>query len=236
MNRTRIEWVRSPDGTQGYTWNPITGCSGCEILDRCYARQLATTRLKGRYGYLTAVPFRPTFHLDRLQEPLHRKGASGIFVCSMGELFDTQNHPDHVLAVMDVFYKTPHHRFYVLTKQPDVIPLHNCFRFPSNVWLGVSVTGQRTTWRIDSLRRIESPGVRFVSFEPLLEDVGPDLDLYDLRWVIIGGLTGPKPQRPAVPWVKHILEACDDQGVPVFVKDNAGWLETIREFPRGRSP
>ena len=47
MNKTNIEWVKNPDGTQGYTWNPITGClNGCEY---CYARKLANTRLKERY-------------------------------------------------------------------------------------------------------------------------------------------------------------------------------------------
>ena len=47
MNRTKIEWVKNPDGSQGYTWNPITGClNGCEY---CYARKLANTRLKERY-------------------------------------------------------------------------------------------------------------------------------------------------------------------------------------------
>ncbi|KKK91159.1 hypothetical protein LCGC14_2715740, partial [marine sediment metagenome] len=47
MNKTKIEWVKNPDGTQGYTWNPITGClNGC---DYCYARRLANTRLKERY-------------------------------------------------------------------------------------------------------------------------------------------------------------------------------------------
>jgi len=47
MNKTSIEWVKNPDGTQGYTWNPITGClNGCEY---CYARKLANTRLRERY-------------------------------------------------------------------------------------------------------------------------------------------------------------------------------------------
>jgi len=47
MNKTKIEWVKNPDGTPGYTWNPITGClNGC---DYCYARKLANTRLRERY-------------------------------------------------------------------------------------------------------------------------------------------------------------------------------------------
>ncbi len=47
MNRTSIEWAQNPDGTLGWTWNPITGClKGCEY---CYARKLANGRLKERY-------------------------------------------------------------------------------------------------------------------------------------------------------------------------------------------
>ena len=47
MQKTKIEWVKSPNGKQGYTWNPITGClNGCPY---CYARKLANGRLKSRY-------------------------------------------------------------------------------------------------------------------------------------------------------------------------------------------
>jgi len=47
VNRTKIEWVKNPDGSQGYTWNPITGClNGCPY---CYASKLANGRLKERY-------------------------------------------------------------------------------------------------------------------------------------------------------------------------------------------
>ena len=94
MNHTRIEWVKNPDGTQGYTWNPITGClNGCPY---CYARKLANGRLKQRYlantnlapnakgdvAKLTisdrtaieregdyADPFYPRFWEERLDEP-----------------------------------------------------------------------------------------------------------------------------------------------------------------------
>ena len=55
MNKTKIEWVKNPDGTQGYTWNPITGCNNqidgmCQGGNfPCYAYKLANGRLKERY-------------------------------------------------------------------------------------------------------------------------------------------------------------------------------------------
>jgi len=114
---TQIPWVKNPDGTQGFTWNPITGClNGCEY---CYARKLANTRLRERYlangniaggfslgyGVLSerlahkGNPFYPRFWEDRLDEmvtrntnmflPHHsRKPArKGYFVCDMSDLF-----------------------------------------------------------------------------------------------------------------------------------------------------
>ena len=83
MGKTSIEWCDK-------SWNPITGCSpvseGCL---HCYAKRMAN-RLKGRYGYSKDDPFRVTFHPDRLDEPLHWKRPSRIFVVSMGDLFHEQ--------------------------------------------------------------------------------------------------------------------------------------------------
>ena len=112
LNKTSIEWVKNPDGTQGYSWNPITGClNGCEY---CYARKLANTRLKEKYLANGAVvcdyyvdelgseeeieeafanPFHPRFWEDRLNElcimgtPDTDPKRKGIFVCDMSDLF-----------------------------------------------------------------------------------------------------------------------------------------------------
>ena len=79
MNRTPIPWVQNPDGSQGYTWNPITGCSpisdGCR---NCYGQAILRRFKK---------PLTVTFHPDRIDEPIKIKKASRIFVCSMGDLF-----------------------------------------------------------------------------------------------------------------------------------------------------
>ena len=91
MNKTPIEWAKNPDGSPGYTWNPITGClNGCEY---CYARKLANTRLKERYlankniapvyaeggelytkanNMIAIDPFFPRFWPDRLSEPVSK--------------------------------------------------------------------------------------------------------------------------------------------------------------------
>ena len=89
MNRTKIEWALNPDGSPGYTWNPITGCLNhvngmCKGGNfPCYAYRLANPRLKERYlsnknwdtrtpadyeGYPNLDPFYPRFWEERLEE------------------------------------------------------------------------------------------------------------------------------------------------------------------------
>ena len=70
---TKIEWTDA-------TWNPVTGCSkvsaGCE---NCYAERMAK-RLAGRCGYPAAPgEFTPTFHPERLEEPLRWRKARRVF-------------------------------------------------------------------------------------------------------------------------------------------------------------
>ena len=94
MSKTNIEWVRNPDGSQGYTWNPITGClNHINGLCKgggfpCYAYKLANGRLKQRYLANTNVyftehnlniharakidPFYPRFWEERLYEPVNK--------------------------------------------------------------------------------------------------------------------------------------------------------------------
>jgi protein gp37 len=85
-----------------------------------------------------------------------------------------------------------------------------------NVWLGVSVEDRPRKSRIDSLRKTPSV-VRFLSLEPLLEDLGA-LDLREIDWVIIGGESGPKARPCNVEWVFEIVRKCKREGIPVFVK------------------
>ncbi len=230
MNKTAIEWVQGPDGKRGFTWNPITGCSGCEIMDKCYAFTLAHTRLKGRFGYPSKDPFKPTYHPDRMKKPFSIRKPSGIFVCSMGELFDQANNPNQILAILNAIHRLPKHRFYILTKQPQLIPLHNAFRFPDNVWLGVSVTGQSTTPRTDLLLKVQSPRIKFVSFEPLLSPIDY-VNLEGIDWVIIGGCTGVQPFTPHDSWVKSLISMARKAGAAVFLKNNLKWINKIQEFP-----
>lgn len=109
-----------------------------------------------------------------------------------------------------------------------------------NVWLGVSVESRDYLHRIDTLR--ETPAaLRFLSLEPLLEDLGP-INLAGIGWVIVGGESGPSHRECDPIWIENIVAQCRCAGVPVFVKQAAGrrpgmqgnmadWVWSLKEFP-----
>lgn len=211
-----IEWTEA-------TWNPTVGCTkispGCK---HCYAETMAK-RLKAMStpGYESG--FKLTILPNRLVEPLSRKKPTVYFVNSMSDLFHRGVTDEHIESVFDVIHRCPHHTFQVLTKRADRMASFFCrHEVPSNAWIGVSVEDRKYgVPRIEALRRIEAR-IRFLSIEPLLEDVGA-LDLTDIHWVIVGGESGPKARPMRLEWVESIRQQCEEQGVQFFFKQWGGW-------------
>ena len=113
------------------------------------------------------------------------------------------------------------HSFQVLTKRAERLEtLGQSLRWAPNVWMGVSVETAQYLSRLDHLRRAPAQ-VRFVSFEPLLADLGT-LNLAGIAWVIAGGESGPGARPMAAAWVRGIRDQCVACGVPFFVKQWRG--------------
>ena len=213
MGTSKIEWTEQ-------TWNPTTGCNkvsqGCK---NCYAEVMAY-RLKamGVKGYENG--FQLAVHEYRLKEPLIRKRPTIYFVNSMSDLFHEKIAYSFLDKVFDVIRATPQHQYQILTKRPKVMQAY--FRsggrvVPENAWLGVSVESKKHGLpRIDILRSVDCK-IRFLSCEPLLEDLG-DFSLRGIDWVIVGGESGKKarPMKPA--WAIHIQQQCQKQQCPFFFK------------------
>ena len=215
-SQTNIEWTEQ-------TWNPITGCTkispGCK---HCYAETMAgRLRAMGTPGYengfeLTVLP-------ERLLQPIKRKKPTVYFVNSMSDLFH-EDIPDRFLdKVFSVIQKTPQHTYQILTKRAERLPEYfknrNC---PKNVWLGVSVEDKKYgVPRIKYLRQVDAH-IRFLSVEPLLENVGK-LDLKGIHWVIVGGESGPKARPMKLEWVDSLRRQCEEIDVAFFFKQWGGW-------------
>lgn len=213
---SRIEWTEQ-------TWNPTVGCTkispGCK---HCYAEAMAH-RLKAMNtpGYENG--FSLTLLPERLEDPLKRKRPTTYFVNSMSDLFHDRVPDEYIEKVFDVIARTPHHTYQILTKR--AARMGRFFRtraVPENAWLGVSVEDRKYgVPRIDHLRKIAA-SIRFLSVEPLLQDVG-ELDLADIHWVIVGGESGPKARPMKIEWALSVQQQCHEQNVAFFFKQWGGW-------------
>jgi protein gp37 len=72
----------------------------------------------------------------------------------------------------------------------------------------------------DQLRATEATN-RFLSVEPLLEDLGT-IDLEGIHWLIVGGESGPHARPTKEQWVLSILRQCRSRHVPFFFKQWGG--------------
>lgn len=216
MRTTKIEWTDR-------TWNPVTGCTkqsaGCA---HCYAEVMAR-RLTAMGLKKYENGFKPTLHPDDLEEPKKWKKGSNVFVCSMSDLF----HPDvpfgFIDRVMQTIEETPQHRYQLLTKRAErMAEYFATHEVPINAWLGVTVECKDVLNRIDFLRSIEDATVRFLSCEPLLEDLG-EIDLKDIHWMIVGGESGPKARPMQEEWVVNLRTQAKKHKVSFFFKQWGTW-------------
>jgi protein gp37 len=220
MQRSSIEWTDA-------TWNPVRGCTkvspGCT---NCYAESFAE-RFRGVPGH----PYEDGFDLKlaphKLEEPLRWCKPRMVFVNSMSDLFHEEVPDGYIRDVVHVMRTANWHTYQVLTKRSermrDVLnsTLQEAAKEP-HIWWGVSVENRKHGLpRVDDLRATGAQ-VRFLSIEPLLEDLGV-LDLQGIDWVIVGGESGNRKPRPMhKPWVRSIRKQCRKAGVPFFFKQWGG--------------
>ena len=211
MGTSKIEWTDA-------TWNPVTGCTkvspGCA---HCYAEDVAKRFWNGR-------PFEDVrFHEDRLSQPLHWRKPRRVFVNSMSDLFHEALNDDELGSIFGVMQETPQHTYQVLTKRPERMRQFMLkYYAPAsvrNVWLGVSVENKRMVYERIPILQDTPAAVRFLSVEPLLEEVElMPWQLDGIDWVIVGGESGRKARPCNVAWVRKVVEDCAAADVQCFVK------------------
>jgi len=216
MTSTKIEWTDS-------TWNPITGCTkastGCL---HCYAETMSR-RLCAMGVNKYKNGFNITLHEESLLEPMSWKKPRNIFVCSMSDLFHKDVPTDFIDRVLDVITKTPQHKYQILTKRAERMSEYFQSRtIPRNVWVGVTVEAESSKKRIDYLRTIKDASVRFLSCEPLVEDLGV-LDLTNIDWIIVGGESGNQARPMKEEWVLNIKKQVECANKLFFFKQWGTW-------------
>ena len=218
-DRSSIEWTDA-------TWNPLRGCTkispGCK---HCYAETFAE-RFRGVRGHAYEQGFDLRLVPEKLGEPFGWSRSRVVFVNSMSDLFQDGVPESYVARVFEAMAGADWHVYQVLTKRAQrmhaiVGALPADLQAMRHVWLGVSVEDRRYGLpRIGELR--ETPAqTRFLSIEPLLEDLG-SLDLSGIDWVIVGGESGHGARQMDPAWVRSIRDQCQEQAVPFFFKQWGG--------------
>ena len=213
---SKIEWTEQ-------TWNPVTGCTkispGCK---HCYAETMSKRlQAMGAPGYENG--FKLSLLPERLSQPLKRRKPTMYFVNSMSDLFQESIPFEFVDRVMDVIEQTPWHTYQILTKRSEIMKEYfACRKVPTNAWLGVSVEDKKYGKpRIADLQQIKAD-TRFLSIEPLLEDLGR-IRLAGIHWVIVGGESGAYARPMKEEWVIKLRDQCVQSGVDFFFKQWGAW-------------
>ncbi|MGA3134516.1 MAG: phage Gp37/Gp68 family protein [Terracidiphilus sp.] len=224
---SEIEWTDA-------TWNPVRGCTkispGCKF---CYAERFAE-RFRGVPGH----PFEQGFDLrlvpEKLVDPLRWQTPKKIFVNSMSDLFHEGIPDEYIETVARVMVQANWHTFQVLTKRSlrmrDM--LRSKLKFAAqqkNIWWGVSVEDKR--YGVPRIAHLRQSGamVKFLSVEPLLEDIGI-VNLSGFSWMIVGGESGPGARPMDARWVRSLRRQCRSFGVKFFFKQWGG----VRKHLTGR--
>ena len=215
-------------------WNPVRGCvkfsPGCK---HCYAETFAE-RFRNVQGHPYQYGFDPRLVPGKLLEPLYWPTPRTVFVNSMSDLFQDAVPDEYITAVATIMLRANWHTYQVLTKRAERLQqlltttLGDAAR-ASHIWWGVSVEDQKHGIpRVTRLRRTPA-SVRFLSIEPLLEDLGT-LALDGIDWVIVGGESGHGARPMRAEWVHAIKAQCDQQHTPFFFKQWGG----VRKAAAGR--
>ena len=226
-DNSKIEWTDA-------TWNPVRGCTkispGCK---HCYAETFAE-RFRGVPGH----PYEQGFDLrlvpEKLAEPLKWSTPKMIFVNSMSDLFQVGVSDEYIELVVRVMLKANWHTYQVLTKRSermrDLLNTKLAFaKDAKNIWWGVSVENKKHgVPRIKHLQDADT-AVRFLSVEPLLEDLG-EVNLKGIHWVIVGGESGNGARPMDADWVRSIRDQCKKQKAAFFFKQWGG----VRKSKHGR--
>ena len=222
MQRSSIEWT-------DFTWNPLRGCTeispGC---DECYARAFAE-RFRGVPGHPYEHGF--DFHIvpHKLTEPLGIRTPRRIFVNSMSDMFHGKSPNEYVENIAEVMMEANWHVYQILTKRSHRMKrmfdkadgvLKEAAHADHILW-GVSAENmEHGAPRVKDLQETDARH-KWISFEPLLEDVST-IDLEGIEWAVVGGESGPRSRLVNPTHVDTLLESCREQGVAFLFKQWGG--------------
>lgn len=234
-----IEWT-------DHTFNPWWGCEKVSpACDRCYAETFSKRTGNAVWGKDAPRRFFGDKHWN---EPLKWEklaAAAGkpalVFCASMADVLeDRKDLEPHRARLWSLIEATPHLRWLLLTKRPEnygkMLPDKWLAHMPANIWAGATAENDRRFHeRMFYLADLPA-AVRWISYEPALEDVTEAFDEWHnwIDWIIVGGESGAGFREMPMAWADGLLRACKKHGVAYFMKQLGGFPDkrhNIAEFP-----
>ena len=236
--------MKNKIGWCNLTWNPVWGClNHCEY---CYARRMgkrfARKIAENEYKYLLhpedftneltnrILKFNPTWIDSQFNKKFPKK-PQRIFVGSMSEIAHWEKR--WVRDTLDKILEYPQHAFQFLTKFPEI---YSQWYFHPNCWMGITITKEEDFTSGIPYDFIISSNITFLSIEPILEKIDPNLfNELNINWVILGAETGNRKGKviPKREWIEDIVNYCRKVDIPIYLKDSLKEIYPIeiKEFP-----
>lgn len=172
---TGISWAHA-------SWNPWVGCDKVAAeCAHCYIDRVLVQQGRKPWGdiYRTKTTWGDPLKWQAKAEK--NRHLIRVFTCSLSDFFHAKAdswRPDAWKVIRD----TPNIVWLILTKRPSRIESHLPADWPDaypNVWLGTSTGCVQTLVNMDVLRKvpIHEKAVRWISAEPLLEDISQPINL-----------------------------------------------------------
>jgi len=223
ISHSKIEWTHIFGERNGYSSNEVVGCmNNCTVETKgfdCYARQYWETRGKSHYPEMKS--FEDVQLIQNNYNKSYPKKRSMIFVNALSDICYWNF--DRVGKVFSKIAKYPQHVFVLLTKHPWVYQqIANHMDIPMNIWLGATcLNAEDVLSNQDKLYGFEDH-ITFLSIEPIKEEFNcQHLDLNAIKWLIIGGQTGPGEKfYPSQEWLSEVYAFTVRNDIPLFLKDN----------------
>lgn len=239
---TGIAWT---DGTFNPWWGCVEVSPAC---DNCYARtwdaRFSGVSAKGidqgpvHWGKDSPRKFFADKHWNEPLKWARAAEVSGkrflVFCASMADVFESgrDDLDVHRSRLWDLIRGTPALTWLLLTKRPQNIArmLPDDLKGAPNIWLGTTLESAAYSWRAQTLAALKSswvrpPVVTFLSMEPLLEPLCPDL--VGIDWVITGGESGTGARPLNIDWVRMLRDECTNRGRPFLFKQADEGLDGV---------
>ncbi len=137
------------------------------------------------------------------------------------------NKPEWTRTILNKIRECNQHTFQILSKFPQG---YKNYDFPDNVWIGASIDTQKRANVILKALKEAKASVKFISFEPLLQDL--NIDLKGINWIIIGADSRIGAAKPPIEWADNLIKQARKLDIPVFVKENYNYKDRLKEFPK----